>query len=595
MKKQKRRTNRMAMNKKVSSVIALVAAISLIATGCKQTNEGGNNIPSLDEITITTTEATETLEAETTTTFEETTVTTEETTIVTEVPESETEYAPETITAVQEFEPAQTTAAQTQRAEEDNSSASSWTETSMDAEMYVTEKCYSRERAVIGSTPISQFFPGDVIQVVAITDTGYYKLSDGGFIHSDYVSDTKEETTVTTAATESEETKPRETTAKKDEDAPSATEAVDAPAVPATPSYSGPSAISGTGNYSVKSSSRYAYKQLSAKEQTLYNNIVDSVMNLESVVPIPEGMSKDDVVKVYTVVYNSEPQLFWMGSTLSAGTSFATLSFKTSDKNEIASMQKEIDKAAASILSKANGYSGTVSKLKVFYDTLVLQSEFSKSESGYNCSVYNGLTGKGNLQCAGYAKTMQYLCDMAGIEACVVVGTNSNGDSHAWNVVYCQNGYYNIDATWGDPINDFDSKYIQYEFFLVPDAWIHNKTHFNVNTSYRGNGNALYLYNPPSCTKEGCNYFAAYNKLYDTKESAETAYYAELDDAIANKRNIAEIRVSSKAVYDSLMSDAYFKTFQNYAKGKSSSVSKLKRQSSFTAGVYVVHYDIVYN
>ena len=103
-----------------------------------------------------------------------------------------------------------------------------------------------------------------------------------------------------------------------------------------------------------------------------------------------------------------------MGNTISAGSTFATLSFKTTDKAEIKAMQKEIDTAAANILSKANNYSGTVSKLKVFFDSIVLSNEFSKSETGYNCSIYNGLTNKGALQCAGYAKTMQYLCDMAG-------------------------------------------------------------------------------------------------------------------------------------------------------------------------------------
>ena len=61
-----------------------------------------------------------------------------------------------------------------------------------------------------------------------------------------------------------------------------------------------------------------------------------------------------------------------MGGSLSAGTSSAIISFKTSDKNEIKAMQKEIDSAAASIISKANNYSGTVSKLKVFYDSIVL-------------------------------------------------------------------------------------------------------------------------------------------------------------------------------------------------------------------------------
>ena len=449
--------------------------------------------------------------------------------------------------------------------------------------MYVTENCYSREKAIIGATPISQHYTGDTVEIVALTDTGYYKLANGGFIHSDYLSDKKpaETTAAATTAAPAETTAAvKETTTKTDEGTSNSDNSFTGEALE-------------DAKYNVKSSSRYVYKQLTADEQTLYNRYVNAVKTLNSVVEIPSGLSSDDAVKVYTIVYDSEPQLFWMGNTISAGSTFATLSFKTTDKAEIKAMQKEIDTAAANILSKANNYSGTVSKLKVFFDSIVLSNEFSKSETGYNCSIYNGLTNKGALQCAGYAKTMQYLCDMAGIESCVVRGSDKDGNSHAWNVVYCENGYYNLDSTWGDPINSFDSSYIQYEFFLVPDSWIHNITHFNISTLLRSSG-SIKLYTPPACTKEACNYFAAYNKLYDSKADAEAAMYAAIDDAIANGKNVAEIRVSSKSVYDDLMSDDYFRTFQKYAKGKSSSVKQIQRQKSFTSGVQVIHYDIVY-
>ena len=566
-------------SKRISAAIACVLSLTLIASGCQKTAEDGNAIPELETTAAPETEAVSETTAPETTTVPETT--TEETTTSEET--SATEETTET--------------SQTSETSETSETAQEWSETELSGTMYVTENCYSREKAIIGATPISQHYTGDTVEVTALTDTGYYKLADGGFIHSDYLSDKKPaETTaaVTTAAPAETEPAAETTTASKDNESGWGGSSGD---------NSGSSSDSGsasfgnaieTPGYNVKSSSRYAYQQLTADEQTLYNRYVNAVKTLNSVVEVPSGLTSEQVVKVYTIVYDSEPQLFWMGNTISAGSSFATLSFKTTDRNEIAAMQSEIDSAAASILSKAKNYSGTVSKLKVFFDSIVLQGEFSKSESGYNCSIYNGLTAKGPIQCAGYAKTMQYLCDMAGIESCVVRGSDKEGNSHAWNVVYCENGYYNLDSTWGDPINSFGSSYVQYEFFLVPDSWIHNITHFNVSTLLRSSG-AVKLYNPPACTKEACNYFAAYNKLYDSKADAEAAMYAAIDEAIANGKNVAEIRVSSKDVYDTLMSDDYFRTFQKYAKGKSSSVKQLQRQRSFTAGVQVVHYDIVYN
>ncbi len=572
-----------------ASALAFLMAISVLASGCEKVDDSSVVIPTPEEIGVTTaTEATdETMavqetenavpETETAETTVVTTVTeeTEATTVQTEAPETKAAE-----TAAPESTASSVTSASTSAAQ----AAAEWSETAKDATMYVTENCYSREKAVIGATPISQHYVGDSVEITAITDTGYYKLAEGGFIHSDYLSDTLPETTVVTTA---DEELIDDNTDNSSGDAPAqSTPGFYDPAVGNT----GGEEITVSSKYNIKSSSRYAYKQLSAEEQTLYNNFVSSIKRLNSTVEVPSGMTKEQVKKVYTIVYDSEPQLFWMGSTISAGTAFATISFKTTDKAEIAAMQAEIDAAASNILSKANGYSGTVSKLKVMFDTIVLNSEFAKSEGGYNSTIYNGLTGKDNLQCAGYAKTIQYLCDLAGIECVVVRGTDSAGNSHAWNVVYCENGYYNLDATWGDPVNSFGSDYIQYEFFLVPDAWIHNITHFNVSKR-----NDTLLFTPPAATKEGCNYFAAYKKLYSGASEADAALKAEFDAAIAAGKNVVEIRVTDKSIYESMMSNDSFKAYQKYAKSKSSNVKQLQRQSSFTKGVYVVHYDIVYN
>ena len=345
--------------------------------------------------------------------------------------------------------------------------------------------------------------------------------------------------------------------------------------------------------YKTNYTTRYAYKKLSTSEKKLYKLIVEAARNLNAAIEIPSGLTSDQVLKVYTLVFHEEPQLFWLGENCSTGSEYMFINYKTTDTDEIKQMQDKMNKNIKSLMKKAKKQSTTYGKLKVFYDWLILNNDFELSAEKYNATIYGGFVKGEKLQCAGYAKTMQYLCDMAGIESCVVRGSDKDGNSHAWNVVYCENGYYNLDSTWGDPINSFDSSYIQYEFFLVPDSWIHNITHFNVSTLLRSSG-SIKLYTPPACTKEACNYFAAYNKLYDSKADAEAAMYAAIDDAIANGKNVAEIRVSSKSVYDDLMSDDYFRTFQKYAKGKSSSVKQIQRQKSFTSGVQVIHYDIVY-
>ena len=72
--------------------------------------------------------------------------------------------------------------------EEDNTPQ--WTETAISGERYVnTNYIYSRIKAIQGSEKIAQYMLNDKVTVVAKTDTDYYKLSDGTFIHGDYLSE----------------------------------------------------------------------------------------------------------------------------------------------------------------------------------------------------------------------------------------------------------------------------------------------------------------------------------------------------------------------------------------------------------------------
>lgn len=82
--------------------------------------------------------------------------------------------------------------------------APAWTETKIsNATKYVNTSCYSRKKAVLGAETVAVYNVNDKVTVVAKTDTGYFKLKDGTFIHGDYLSDSKVviQTTTTTTAT----------------------------------------------------------------------------------------------------------------------------------------------------------------------------------------------------------------------------------------------------------------------------------------------------------------------------------------------------------------------------------------------------------
>lgn len=74
--------------------------------------------------------------------------------------------------------------------------------------------------------------------------------------------------------------------------------------------------------------------------------------------------------------------------------------------------------------------------------------------------------------CAGYAKTFQLLCQLAGLECTYVTGDTPSG-SHAWNQVKIDGKWYNVDTTWDDPVSlekKFDDhRYNRYSYFLISD------------------------------------------------------------------------------------------------------------------------------
>ena len=147
-----------------------------------------------------------------------TAVTTAQTTAVTTKPQ-ETKKAETTAAAtaaVTTAKPATTTTAATTKP------APEWTETKASGTKYVNTDCYSRKKAVLGAETVKLYNVNDKVTVTAKTDTGYFKLSDGSFIHGDYLSDSKIVIQTTTTAKKAETPKPA-TTTKKQESKPAET------------------------------------------------------------------------------------------------------------------------------------------------------------------------------------------------------------------------------------------------------------------------------------------------------------------------------------------------------------------------------------
>jgi hypothetical protein len=308
-------------------------------------------------------------------------------------------------------------------------------------------------------------------------------------------------------------------------------------------------------------------------------------------------------------VYNQEPQLFWLSSSTDISGGGVRMNFLVNDPEELTRRQNELINGANAVMRKVNAYTGAVSKVKAIYDHIVLGNQFTAHDfddsgalviegEGWSGTAYNGVLGKGDgLQCSGYAKTFQYLCDYAGISGMVITGVRPDGITHAWNKLYVENGWYNLDATFGDPVLNhayYGADYIRYNFFLVPDAWI-TASHLYPSTVVRkSTGTRVTYFAPPVADKTSCNYFKVFNKEYSTLDDAAKGLYAEFDEALKAKRGTVHIRVTDKSIYDTLLSDAYRDAFTTYAK-QNGGATLLERQRTYSEGILVVQYNIRYN
>ena len=208
--------------KRTHTILATITLISVILTSACTAGNASSTTSSVPETAVTTTAPAVTgtvidridePKAETTT-AQTTAITAVTTTKPQETKSAETTTTTTKAVTTAKPKPATTTTAATTKP------APEWTETKASGTKYVNTDCYSRKKAVLGAETVKLYSVNDKVTVTAKTDTGYFKLSDGSFIHGDYLSDSKIVIQTTTTTKKAEAPKPADTTTKKQESKP---------------------------------------------------------------------------------------------------------------------------------------------------------------------------------------------------------------------------------------------------------------------------------------------------------------------------------------------------------------------------------------
>ena len=261
-----------------------------------------------------------------------------------------------------------------------------------------------------------------------------------------------------------------------------------------------------TNNETKSSINKYFYSQLAGNQKTIYDKLLENKANLkqgdykiEFNNTFSETLSKEngseelgqDYQTAIEAFTHDNPELFYIDVNkmylnietttkffkttynvyISAGNGKNYLNDDFTNANQLENAINQVENAKKNIINSLSG--SDYDKIMKIHDYLVDNTEYDSSyQSIGTYGIYGALIGK-KCVCEGYAKSLKYLANEAGIKCEIMQGTGTNNsgqtESHAWNCVKIDGIWYEVDATWDDPImigSGYKTNMYKYKYFL---------------------------------------------------------------------------------------------------------------------------------
>lgn len=152
----------------------------------------------------------------------------------------------------------------------------------------------------------------------------------------------------------------------------------------------------------------------------------------------------------------------------------------------------------------------------------------------YAYEAYGVLVQK-QAVCNGYAEAMALLLSCVGVENEIMTGW-ADGELHSWNRVLLDGAWYQVDATWDDPVPDRGS-YVGHMYFNVTDDIMDDSHTWDAE-------------NFEPCDSMDYNYFRLNDLICDYAEFQRVVKAAAAQDVTATVEVVLEDYSESEYSYD---------------------------------------------
>lgn len=193
------------------------------------------------------------------------------------------------------------------------------------------------------------------------------------------------------------------------------------------------------------------YAMLNERGKHVYRQIYANANELYAEFAPVEAVTAGELRNIFSALYNDHPELFWMETAYAGkfagdgGCVEIDLKFNRTAR-DLESALALFDENAQEILTAAKHLESDYEKEIFVHDALIDKVEY-RMGAVMNQSAYSAMVN-GETVCAGYARAFQYLMQQLDIPCYYCTGYA--GESHAWNIIGLEDGWYNVDTTWDD-------------------------------------------------------------------------------------------------------------------------------------------------